>query len=111
MLHPLTAPLTVAGPARAFYGACGLEISPISPSRCAPPGLAYAHAILQQLWDGAAAAAMAQRGVATRAYLLEQATRRAEAVARAAAKVAAKAAARVVATASAKAQNLWRFQV
>ena len=69
-----------------FYHACGLEISPISPARCAPAGLAFRHHIMQLLWDAAAQETMRTRGEATRVYLLEQASRRARAQASAAAK-------------------------
>lgn len=76
--------------ALAFYDACGLEISPISPARCAPAGLEYRHHILQALWDAAAIATMRSRGDATRAFLLEQAAKRAQAQAKAEARAAAK---------------------
>jgi len=78
--------------ARAFYAAAGLEVSPVSPARCAPPGLPYTHHILQQLWEPGAAAALARRGEATRHFLAQQATKRAEAAKRAKAKAAARAA-------------------
>lgn len=74
-----------------FYHACGLEISPISPARCAPAGLAFRHHIMQLLWDAAAQETVRTRGEATRIYLLEQASRRAQAQATAAASAAAKA--------------------
>jgi len=74
-----------------FYRACGLEISPISPARCAPAGLPFRHHIMQLLWDSAAQETVRTRGEATRVYLLEQARRRAQAQATAAASAAAKA--------------------
>ena len=75
-----------------FYRACGLEVSPVSPARCAPAGLEFRHHIMQLLWDSAAQETLRARGETTRAFLLEQARRRAQAQATAAAGAAAKAA-------------------
>ena len=62
-------------PARAFYSARGILVSPVSPARCAPPAL---HATLhyevrQCLWSTDAEATMEARGAAAKRALHEQA--------------------------------------
>ena len=58
-----------------FYRAKGLEESPISPRRCAPPALAMhaEHEIMQHLWDAEARKIMESRGELARQKLFRQA--------------------------------------
>ncbi|KAL1510619.1 hypothetical protein AB1Y20_006920 [Prymnesium parvum] len=70
--------LTVAlanHPARAFYSARKIEVSPVSPARCAPPSIAAAahHELRQYLWSAEAEATMEARGAAARKALYEKA--------------------------------------
>jgi ribosomal protein S18 acetylase RimI-like enzyme len=70
--------LTVAlanEPARAFYSAQGIDVSPVSPARCAPPELAATihHEVRQRLWSAEAAATVEARGAAAQELLSEQA--------------------------------------
>lgn len=58
--------------ARSFYSARGLTVSPISPSRCAPPPIShgsdqahqYDYDVLQSLWNDSALETMEARGAA-----------------------------------------------
>ena len=60
--------------ARAFYLSKGLEVSPISPSRCAPAAVAVrsTHELMQCLWDDDARVTMEKRGEAAGRRLREQ---------------------------------------
>ena len=57
--------------ARRFYDACGLEVSPTSPSQCAPPAVAEqaGYDVMQSLWSDEAREIMRKRGAAARALL------------------------------------------
>jgi ribosomal protein S18 acetylase RimI-like enzyme len=61
--------------ARSFYAARGLTVSPISPSRCAPPSLAadVTYDVMQDIWDLEGAATMRARGAAARRALFSAA--------------------------------------
>ena len=61
--------------ARAFYSARGLDVSPVSPARCAPPAIAARmhHEVRQCFWAREAEATMEARGKAARKALHEQA--------------------------------------
>ena len=63
-----------------FYRARGLEASPVSPSRCAPPAIAATaeYEILQCLWDADARLRMKARGDAARLFLAKRAADGAE---------------------------------
>ena len=58
-------------PARELYTRKSLEVSPVSPSQCAPLSLAAnsSYEIMQCLWDSAARSTMAARGAAARRRL------------------------------------------
>ena len=57
--------------ARRFYDARGLEVSPTSPSQCAPPSVAVqaGYDVMQSLWSDEARETMRKRGTAARALL------------------------------------------
>ena len=61
----------LAETARQFYVARGLEVSPVSPSRCAPPHVASQaeYDVMQSLWDEEAVATMEERGANARRVL------------------------------------------
>lgn len=65
----------VRWPQRAFYSARGILVSPISPSRCAPPALAATmhHEVRQCFWSAEAEKVMENRGIAAKRKLHEEA--------------------------------------
>ena len=56
--------------AQRFYeSALGFEVSPISPSQCAPPSMVRDYEIMQKLWDDGARRRMRKRGAAAKRAL------------------------------------------